>query len=161
LTAGDVNSGVPEDPPTVVVERLAIADLVHGYAQRLDRRDPEGVAELFTQDAMFVAYTTPGAEEPTTRCRGRADIAEAMRTVRHYRATAHTIGNHVASVDRDRATGETRCVAYHLLGDDEAETLLVWYLRYLDRYVRARVGWRIEERELRVDIVTSQPLQAG
>jgi uncharacterized protein (TIGR02246 family) len=155
--------GVPADPDpiTLVVDRLAISDLVHAYAQGVDRRDPEGVARLFTEDGTFVAYATPGDGEPTSRSHGHAEITRAIAMARHYRSTTHTIGNHQAAVEGDRATGETRCVAYHVFGDEGGETLLVWYIRYLDTYVRRPAGWRIHERVLRVDLVSEQPLRAG
>ncbi len=149
---------MPVDPLATVADRLAIADLVHAYAQGVDRRDQETVAQLFAEDATFVAYATPGAEEPTSERRGRSDIAKAIGMARQYRSTVHTIGNHLARVEGDRAEGETRCVAYHVLGDEGAETLLVWHLRYLDTYARTREGWRIQERVLRVDVVAEQPL---
>jgi hypothetical protein len=79
---------------------------------------------------------------------------------RHYRQTTHTVGNHLATVDGDRASGETRVVAYHVLGDEGAETLLIWHIRYLDDYVRGSEGWRIRQRVLRVDLVSDQPLRA-
>jgi uncharacterized protein (TIGR02246 family) len=161
MRVGAVNCAVPADPVAAVADRLAIADLVHAYAQGVDRRDPESVARLFADDATFVAYATPGAEEPTSRRRGRSDIADAIGMARQYQSTVHTIGNHLASVKGDRAEGETRCIAYHVRGAEGAETLLVWHLRYLDTYTRAREGWRIQERVLRVDIVTEQPLHAG
>jgi len=147
--------------PDLVADRLAIADLVHAYAQGVDRRDPEGVAQLFTPDGTFVAYATPGDREPTSRSEGHAEITRAIAMARHYRATTHTIGSHLAAVEGDRATGETRCVAYHVLGDEGDETLLVWHIRYLDRYARRPEGWRIHERVLRVDLVSDQPLRVG
>jgi uncharacterized protein (TIGR02246 family) len=149
------------DPMTLVADRLAISDLVHAYAQGVDRRDPEAVARLFTDDGTFVAYATPGDTEPTSRSRGYGEIVRAIAMARHYRSTTHTIGTHLALVEGDRATGETRCVAYHVLGDEGSETLLVWHIRYLDVYVRGREGWRIFERVLRVDLVSDQPLRAG
>jgi uncharacterized protein (TIGR02246 family) len=149
------------DPATFVADRLAISDLVHAYCQGVDRRDAEGVAGLFTEDGTFVAYATPGATEPTSRSQGRAAITKAIGMARYYRQTTHTIGNHLATVDGDRARGETRVVAYHVLGDEGAETLLVWHIRYLDDYVRRTEGWRIHERVLRVDLETTQPLRAG
>ena len=145
----------------LVADRLAISDLVHAYAQGVDRRDPEGVARLFTEDGTFVAYATPGQSEPTSRSHGHAEITRAIAMARHYRSTTHTIGNHLAELDGDRATGETRCVAYHVLGDEGAEILLVWHIRYLDVYARGPEGWRIAERVLRVDLVSDQPLRAG
>jgi uncharacterized protein (TIGR02246 family) len=151
---------VPDDPLSAAADRLAIADLVHAYAQGVDRRDPEEVAQLFTEDGTFVTYAKPGATEPTTTHKGRAEIARAISTASHYRATTHTIGNHLAKVDGDRAVGETRCVSYHVRGDEGMETLMVWHLRYLDTYVRGPEGWRIRERVLRVDVVSHQPLDA-
>jgi uncharacterized protein (TIGR02246 family) len=146
---------------TLVADRLAISDLVHAYAQGVDRRDPEGVARLFTEDGTFVAYATPGDSEPTSRSEGRAEITRAIAMARHYRSTTHTIGNHLAAVDGDHATGETRCVAYHVIGEEGSEVLLVWHIRYLDVYARRSQGWRIQERVLRVDLVSDQPLRAG
>jgi uncharacterized protein (TIGR02246 family) len=158
-----VNLGVPaeREPSTLLADRLAISDLVHAYAQGVDRRDAVAVAQLFTDDGTFVAYATPGAAEPTSRSHGRAEIARAIATARYYRQTTHTIGSHLAAVEDDRATGETRCVAYHVLGGEGSETLLVWHIRYIDTYARRPAGWRIRERELRVDLVTDQPLRGG
>jgi uncharacterized protein (TIGR02246 family) len=143
-----------------VADRLAISDLVHAYCQGVDRRDPESVARLFTEDGTFVAYATPGATEPTSRSEGRAEIGKAIGMARYYRKTTHTIGNHLATLDGDRASGETRVVAYHVLGDEGSETLMVWHIMYFDTYARTPEGWAIKERELRVDLVTDQPLRA-
>ena len=143
---------------TLLVNRLAISDLVHAYCQGVDRLDAEAVARLFTEDGTFVAYATPGATESTSRSRGRQEITKAIGMARYYKRTTHTVGNHIAVVDGDRATGETRVVAYHVLGDEGAETLMIWHIRYLDAYVRRAEGWRIHERVLRVDMVSNQPL---
>ena len=97
---------MPElDPLALVVNRLAISDLVHAYCQGVDRLDPDAVARLFTEDGTFVAY--------------------------------------------------------HVLGDEGAETLMIWHIRYLDTYVRSAEGWRIGERVLRVDMVSNQPLDGS
>lgn len=150
---------MPEpDPLALVVNRLAISDLVHAYCQGVDRLDPEAVARLFTDDGIFIAYAEPGATEPTSRSEGREAITKAIRMARSYKRTTHTVGNHIAAVDGDSATGETRVVAYHVLGDEGAETLMIWHIRYLDTYVRGSEGWRIAERVLRVDMVSTQAL---
>lgn len=153
---------MPEpDPLVLVVNRLAISDLVHAYCQGVDRRDPEAVARLFTEDGTFVAFAEPGASEPTSRSQGRAEITKAIGMARYYKRTTHTVGNHLAVVDGDHATGETRVVAYHVLGDESAETLMIWHIRYLDAYVRSAEGWRIHERVLRVDMVSNQALDGS
>jgi len=151
------------DPDTLafLVNRLAISDLVHAYCQGVDRRDPEAVARLFTEDGTFVAYAEPGATEPTSRSQGREEITKAIGMARYYKRTTHTVGNHMAVVDGDRATGETRVIAYHVLGDAGAETLMIWHIRYLDSYVRSAEGWRINERVLRVDMVSNQALNGA
>jgi ketosteroid isomerase-like protein len=149
------------DRPDSVRDRLAISDLVHAYAQGVDRRDPEAVGSLFAEDGTFVAYATPGTTEATTRSEGRAEIIRAIGMVKHYRQTTHTIGNHLAMIDGDHATGETRCVAYHVLGEDGNEKLMVWHIRYLDTYTRTLDGWRFAERVLRVDLETDGPLRGG
>jgi uncharacterized protein (TIGR02246 family) len=158
--SADFDPDPDPDQVALVADRLAISDLVHAYAQGVDRRDPEAVAQLFTEDGTFIAYAAPGATEPTSRSQGAAEITRAIAMARHYRSTTHTIGNHLATVDGDGATAETRCVAYHVLGDEGSEMLLVWHIRYLDTYVRRPVGWRILERVLRVDVVSDQPLRA-
>ena len=153
---------MPEpDPLALVVNRLAISDLVHAYCQGVDRLDPDAVARLFTEDGVFVAYAEPGATEPTSRSEGRESITKAIGMARYYKRTTHTVGNHVAVVDGDKATGETRVVAYHVLGDEDAETLMIWHIRYLDAYRRGSEGWRIAERVLRVDMVSNQPLSGS
>ncbi len=149
------------ESPDLVSDRLAISDLVHAYAQGVDRRDPEAVARLFAEDGIFVAYATPGVAEATSRSQGHAEIVRAIGMAKHYRRTTHTIGNHLATVDGDRATGETRCVAYHVLGDRGRERLMVWHIRYLDTFVRIPEGWRFAERVLLVDLETDGPVRGG
>ena len=65
-----MNTPADPDPAAFVADRLAISDLVHAYAQGVDRRDPDAVAGLFTEDGIFSAYATPGAAEPTSRSQG-------------------------------------------------------------------------------------------
>jgi uncharacterized protein (TIGR02246 family) len=147
------------DVQTEVLDRLEIRDLVCAYAQAVDRPDPEGVAALFTEDGVLVAYAEPGAAEPVTRRQGRAALTKAIGTVRGYRATSHNIGSHLVRLDGDVARGETRCVAYHVLDGSDGERMLVWHLRYLDTYARVEGRWRFAERELRVDIIEERPLR--
>ncbi len=147
---------------TLVADRLAISDLVHAYAQGVDRRDPDAVARLFTEDGIFVAYATPGAAEPTSRSEGRAAIAKAIGTARYYRQTTHTIGNHLATVARRPRHGRDplrRLPRPRRRGHRDPHGVAP----PLSRCVRAPGpdGWRIHERVLRVDLVSDQPLGAG
>ena len=138
-------------------DRLAIRDLVDTYAQRVDALDYEGVAAVFTEDGVLSVCMVPGSGTIQRERRGRVQIAEAMRSVERHAATAHTIGNHVATIDGDTATGETRCVAYHATGEPGAFTNLIWILRYLDTYRRTDEGWRIAHRLLLLDMEAEAP----
>jgi len=144
-------------PAAAVADRLDISDLVHRYAQAVDRVDPEGVAALFCDDGEFVVFDTPGSATPRPPRQGRADIATAIAFVRRYRATSHCIGNHVAEIVGDDATGETRCVAHHVIPGDPAR-LLVWHLRYRDQFTRRDGPWLIRRRELHLDFTEERPL---
>ncbi|HTX00463.1 MAG TPA: nuclear transport factor 2 family protein [Acidimicrobiales bacterium] len=151
-------------PPSELADRLAIADLVNAYAQRVDHHDAAGVAALFTTDGTLSIHGDVGVVAPTSVCHGRAEIERTIAAMA-YRTTCHLIGNHLAAIDRDEATGETRCVAHHVSGSPGTEVDRVWYLRYEDRFARCDDGrWRIAERVLRLDIVERRSLaqvQAG
>jgi ketosteroid isomerase-like protein len=145
------------DALTSIEDRLAISDLVHSYAQRVDRKDIDGVAGLFCDDGQLVVYTEPNTESPRI-VSGRTAIRESLSDLHRYRATFHEIANHTVCIDQDRARAVTGCVAHHITGPDGAERDRVWYLRYTDTLVREPDGWRFSVRELRVEIVTRGPL---
>ncbi|HVU74376.1 MAG TPA: nuclear transport factor 2 family protein [Mycobacteriales bacterium] len=142
---------------TDLEDRQAIRDLVHTYAQRVDALDYDGVAAVFTEDGVLTVCMTIGEGRVDRERHGRAQIAEAMRVVKRHAMTAHTIGNHVATVDGDTATGETRCIAHHIGGEPGAFTDLVWILRYVDTYRRTAEGWRIAQRVLLLDAEAEGP----
>jgi uncharacterized protein (TIGR02246 family) len=140
-----------------IEDRVAISELVHTYAQAVDRKDIDGVAGLFCEDGQLVVYTEPKAESPRI-VSGREAIRESLSDLHRYRATFHEIANHTVSLDQDRASALTGCVAHHITGSDGDERDRVWYLRYRDQLVRELGGWRFSVRELRVEIVTRGPL---
>lgn len=140
-----------------LADRLAITELVNRYAQRVDHHDAAGVAELFCEKAALYIYGRAGSDDPTALHTGRGAIEAAIEAMT-YTATCHLIGNHVATLAGDDATGETRCVAHHISREDGSLRDRVWYLRYYDRFRREDGTWRIAERVLRVDFQSSTPL---
>lgn len=140
-----------------VADRLAIAELVHRYAQAADRADGEAVAALFTEDGTLVVYDRPGTADPRPPRRGRPAIAAAVASLARYRATSHVIGNHTATVHGAEAEAETRCVAHHVSDTDEGPTVETWHLRYFDRFRRVDATWLLVERVLRVDFTVTGP----
>jgi uncharacterized protein (TIGR02246 family) len=135
----------PGDAVRELVDRQAIADLVHAYCLHFDQNEPEAVAALFTDDAT-VDY---GPETATIV--GAASIAGTiavgLETI--FAATSHHVSNiRIVFDGPDAATGVTYLYAWHRYPDDRADAEL--WARYHDRFVRTGDRWSIAERTLRV-----------
>ena len=81
--------------------------------------------------------------------------------MQRYVATTHFIGNHRVELAGDTATGETYCLAHHIYDDGSERRMLVWSIRYQDRYVRQEGAWRFAQRRLLVDWQDDRPMTAG
>ena len=127
-----------------VADRIEIRDLACRYARAVDRRDWALARALFTDDAVLVGarFELVGVER----------IVRGLATVERYRATFHAVHNQTLELAGDDATGETYCVANHLLERDGQPRKLDWGIRYQDRFRRGADGaWRFARRELIVD----------
>ncbi len=139
--------------PRELADRLELRDLVCRYARIPDDRDYALVDEVFTPDATLAG--------PGFSIQGIDGIREAMRRIEAYSATLHAVHNHRVELAGDEASGETYCVANHLLEKDGRPYKLDWGIRYRDRYRRLPGGWRIASRELRVVWEQELPLRLG
>ena len=140
------------DEPVAVRDALAIRALCERYAQAVDAGDGAAFSALFTPDGHLVANILGevhfyGREQlAQVPVQARADVATTM----------HFIGNHLAEVDGDLATGVTYCIANHLRDDGSNLAMMV---RYDDTYRRGSDGeWLIEDR--RVDVQWTETRQA-
>lgn len=145
-----------------LLDRLALRDLVDRYATTVDRRQPEATAELFVPDGELCIFER-GKPDPVRERVGRPAIAAAMKGLERYDVTLHVVGNHTAVIDGDTATGETYCLAHHVRDveqpDGPAQPYdFVMHIRYLDRYRRTDDGWRIERRELQIELTEDRPV---
>ncbi|MER7890857.1 nuclear transport factor 2 family protein [Micromonospora sp. NPDC094482] len=141
-----------------VADRLAIRDLVDAYARLADRRDAEGQAALFTDEARVAVYDgEPDSTEPTQVLTGRNELAAAFGGLAAYDRTTHFNGQSTVNLDGDRATGETYCLAHHLWTEDGRRTLMVMSIRYRDTFVRQGDRWLFAERQLITDWVDRRP----
>lgn len=143
-------------------DRLELRDLVDRYATTVDRGRPDETATLFTEDGQLRIFER-GKPDPVRERVGRRAIADAMKGLGRYDVTLHVIGNHTAVIDGDTATGETYCLAHHVRdveGPDDTTVPYdyVMHIRYLDRYRRTGEGWRIELRELQVELTEDRPV---
>ena len=122
------------------------------YAQGADRRDKAVWAQVLTTDCVIAA--------PGISLRGREQILGALDIMaKLYIATQHRVHNQTATIDGDRASGETYSVADHLSLVDGRKTLLSWAIRYQDRWRRQEGTWRFESRTLILDWTETRALQ--
>lgn len=139
-------------------DRLAIRGLVDAWAHCADRRMREEQAALFTADGKVIVYMgDPANSEPVQRLQGRAELAEALKVLETYDATTHFNGQSTITLDGDRATAETYCLAHHLWVEDGQRTLMVMSIRYFDRFVRQDGEWLFAERQLIADWTDKRP----
>ena len=144
-------------PPSELADRLAIRELVDAYAHCADRRDAEGQKSLFTDDTHFVVYMNGQGSAPTQVLDGREALTPVFDDLNRYEATMHFNGQSTVALDRDRATGESYCVAHHLFTDAGERKLMVAWLRYRDRFVKVDRAWLFAERNLYVDWTETRP----
>ena len=143
--------------PEEAADRLAIRELVEAYAHCADRRDAKGQMALFTTDTHFVVYM--GDRNPSQELHSREALAPVFADLNQYAATMHFVGQStIFTLNGDRATGETYCIAHHVRVDGEKRGLMLAYLRYLDTFAKTDGAWLFAERLLYVDWLEERAL---
>jgi ketosteroid isomerase-like protein len=147
--------------PQEAADRLAIRELIDAYAHCADRRDAKGQMALFTADTRFIVFMDATAAEPTQQLHGRESLAPVFDNLNTYAATTHFNGQSTLSLDGDRATGESYCLAHHLsVGADGQRTMMIASIRYLDELVKQDGQWLFAERRLMVNWTETRPSPA-
>jgi hypothetical protein len=147
--------------PAEAADRLAIRELVDGYAHCADRRDAEGQMSLFTVNTHFVVYMNAKDPKPSMELLSREALAPVFADLNKYEATTHFVGQStIFTLTGDQATGETYCLAHHVTVDGEKRRLMVASLRYLDTFVKMDDTWLFAERLLFVDWQEERALRA-
>ena len=147
--------------PQEAADRLAIRELIDAYAHCADRRDAKGQMALFTEDTRFLVFMDATAAEPTQELRGRESLAPVFDNLNSYVATMHFNGQSTVSLDGDRATGESYCLAHHLsVGQDGQRTMMIASIRYLDEFVKQDGEWLFAKRRLMVNWTETRPSTA-
>jgi hypothetical protein len=138
--------------PNEAADRLAIRELVDGYAHCADRRDAEGQMALFTVNTHFVVYMNAKDPKPSMELHSREALAPVFADLNKYDATTHFVGQStIFTLTGDVVTGETYCLAHHVTVDGGTRRLMVASLRYLDTFVKMDDTWLFAERLLFVD----------
>lgn len=117
-------------------DRAELNELVVRYGQLVDDRDLEGLAQLYTHDAVFDSREGPAI--------GRdAVIDYYRRQLRSYGVTYHYVHGHVIDdLGEDTATGTAHAHAELAI---EGTTVVI-ALRYADTYRREDGRWRFHHR---------------
>jgi ketosteroid isomerase-like protein len=145
---------------TEIADRLAIRELVDAYAHCADRRDAEGQKSLFAEDTHFVVYMAGQGSEPTQVLDGREALTPVFNDLNRYQATMHFNGQSTISLNGDRATGESYCIAHHLYTEDGERKLMIAWLRYSDTFTKVDGAWLFAERNLYLDWAETRPSHA-
>ena len=144
--------------PEEAADRLAIRELVDAYAFCADSRDADGQKALFTSDTHFVVYMAGEGSDPTDDLHGRESLTPVFENLNTYEKTMHFNGQSMVTVEGDRATGYTYCIAHHLYTEDDTRKLMVAHLRYRDEIVKQAGTWRFAERRLFLDWAETRTL---
>ena len=145
--------------PTEAADRLAIRELVEGYAHCADRRDAKGQMALFTPDTHFVVYMNAKDPTPSQELHSREALAPVFDDLNKYAATMHFVGQStILTLTNDRATGEAYTIAHHLTVDGAKRRLMIAMLRYNDSFVKTNGEWLFAERLLYVDWIEERAL---
>src|SRR6202047_2019712 len=145
--------------PDEAADRLAIRELVEAYAHCADRRDARGQMSLFTADTHFVVYMNAKDATPSQELQSREALAPVFAELNKYDATTHFVGQStIFSLTADRATGESYCLAHHVIVNDGKRRLMLASLRYLDTFVKIDGSWLFAERRLYVDWLEERAL---
>jgi hypothetical protein len=138
--------------PEEAADRLAIRELVEGYAHCADRRDAKGQMALFTSDTHFVVYMNARDSKPSQELHSCEALAPVFADLNQYAATMHFVGQStILNLTAERGTGEAYCLAHHLTEDGGKRQLMVAALRYYDTFVKMDGSWLFAERLLHVD----------
>jgi hypothetical protein len=145
--------------PAEAADRLAIRELVEGYAHCADRRDAKGQMALFTEDTHFVVFMDAKDPKPSQELHSRAALAPVFDDLNKYAATQHLVGQStILTLTAHRATGEAYTMAHHLTVAGANRSLMIAALRYDDTFVKEGDAWLFAERKLYVDWIEERAL---
>jgi len=136
------DAGVPSD-------EQAITALIHGYAERLDDGDLDGVAALFAD----ATWRTPARAEPL---RGAAAVRRAYDGVILYEGrpcTKHVLTNVTVEVAPDGKSARARSYFTVLQARPDLPLQPIICGRYHDAFARNATGWHFSDRWILPDLI--------
>ncbi len=125
-----------------IQDRIEIAELLHLYAEMVDRREWSKMDRIFALEAT-IDYTSAGGQKGPFR----ETLVWLDRALESWPINLHVVSNLIIEFDGD--TANTRCYFHAPMGRDTADGsqfVITNSGRYLDKMVRTADGWRITER---------------
>jgi len=122
-------------------DRIEIEELLHRYAEMVDRRDWAEMDRIFALEATIDYTSTGGQKGPF-----RETLAWLDRALESWPLNLHAISNVILEIDGDVA--RSRCYFHAPMGreTDSGQHIITNAGRYLDVLNRTVDGWRIVER---------------
>ena len=125
-------------------DKAALRAAAEEYAKGADQRDKEIWSAILSSDCVLegTGFRSEGLEQ----CLMSIDQLTQM-----FIATRHNVSNQTAVIDGDSASGETYCIADHVIERDGHSEILSWHIRYQDEWRREEGVWKFTKRALIVD----------
>jgi hypothetical protein len=140
---------VIQDFPTLFADTKTIQDKLGLWCRIVDTRDVVRMPEVFSEDVLW-DFGKGTVDEGLLKVIAR--IEAHLSSAGLCGATQHHLANTRIDIDGDNAESEVYFFAAHAgAGSMTGHTLLQWG-NYLDRWKRGPSGWRIVERNYRIDI---------
>jgi ketosteroid isomerase-like protein len=141
-----------DDLERLLIERACLR-LVSEYCQLVDHGEAARIADLFTDDGMWMSTEGRAALRQFFQSR-QDDVARMSR---------HVCDNTLIDVvDADRARGVTYLTLYRNDGEPGRKVSPLhgpaMLGEYRDTFVRTPDGWRFERRDLIIDFVRAEPV---
>ena len=129
----------------------ALRQAAETYARGADRRDKDLWRAVLAEDVEMVGpgFASSGLER---------NLRSLDLLTRMFICTRHIVHDLAVTVDGDSAEGETRCTAEHRIARPDGDLLMVWAIRYQDRWRREGSAWKFIRRELIVDWEEMRPV---
>lgn len=135
----------------VLIDRVAISDVVIKYATALDKRDWSLLRSILC-DKVWVDYRT---FDPELNLEMDADEwVNRVKGLAGFDATQHLSSNHVHSIEGDTAVCVSYMQAGHFLKRDDGEHFCFLYGHYTSEMTRTETGWKIHK--VTLEITASQ-----
>lgn len=126
-------------------DELELRRLVDAYGVAVDDLDSDAVAALFVPGGALLVYEHGSDElKYSYRDAGFKQLTDDL--AQSYLQMFHLVANFLVTIDGDRATGITYCLASHLRDDGRGPQVVWMPVRYNDSFLRTETGWRFEER---------------